>query len=301
MEIKTYDQLRQNMKHQTKRTVVVASAIEGKTLEAVLKAADDGMVDYILTGSAKEIQDVAASIGRKVSTDLIYDTKDENEAAAKAVELINTGDADFIQKGMLHTAAFLKPIVNRDTGLRIGKMMNYVSMFETPKYHKLFCLTDGGMQIDPDLKKKKEMIESTVDLFHSFGVETPNVACLCAVEDVNPKMQETVDAAALKEMNQKGEITGCVVEGPISFDLAMNPATAKVKHFASPVAGNTDILLMPSIASGNALLKAMYLFGDAVMGGVVVGGKCPISLTSRDSTIEGRIAALVLSLGVLNA
>ncbi|MFR7989766.1 MAG: bifunctional enoyl-CoA hydratase/phosphate acetyltransferase [Anaerovoracaceae bacterium] len=300
MVIKSFDQIRKNMRTQTKRTVAVASAAEGKTLEAVLRACDEGLVDYILTGRADEILATAEKIGRKVDTDRIADTKDDEQAAAKAVELIRKGEADFLQKGLLHTSALLKAVVNREKGLRTGRMMNFVAMFQTKKYHKLFAITDGGMQIAPNLEQKKGIIESTVELFHSFGVKEPKVACMCAVEEVNPKMPETVEAAALKEMNQRGEITGCIVEGPISFDLSMISGTSQVKKYSSPVAGDADIILAPQIAAGNMLIKSLYTFGEAVMGGVVLGGMCPVSMTSRDSSVEGRMSSLLLSCSILN-
>lgn len=300
MVIKSFAQIKQNMRANIRRTVAVASAVEDKTLEAVLRAHDEGLVDYLLTGPVDEIKGTADRIGRVIDTERIIDTKSDDESAAKAVELIRAGEADFLQKGLLHTSALLKAVVKRDTGLRCGKMMNFVAMFQTPFYHKLFALTDGGMQIAPTLEQKKEIIESTVELFHSFGVREPKVACMCAVEEINPKMPETVEAAELKAMNQRGEITGCIVEGPISFDLSMIPKTAGVKKFSSPVAGDTDIILAPGIAAGNMLIKSLYTFGGALMGGVVLGGICPVSMTSRDSAVESRIASLLLSCSILN-
>ena len=300
MAIKSFEQIKRNMRANTKRTVAVASAVEDKTLEAVMRACDEGLVDYLLTGPAGEIMETAARIGRKLDKERIIDTKDDEESAAKAVELIRKGEADFLQKGLLHTSALLKAVVKRDAGLRCGKMMNFVAMFQTPFYHKLFAITDGGMQIAPNLEQKKEIIESTVELFHSFGVKEPKVACMCAVEEINPKMPETVEAAELKAMNQRGEITDCIVEGPISFDLAMIPKTAGVKKYASPVAGDADVILAPGIAAGNMLIKSLYTFGGALMGGVVLGGLCPVSMTSRDSSVESRMASLLLSCSILN-
>lgn len=300
MNIKSFDQIRHNMKSDKRRTVAVASAIEKKTLEAVLQAYDQGLVDYVLTGDGKKIEEVAGELGRKISSEKIINTADDFEAAEKAVALINKGEADFLQKGLLHTAAILKAVVNKEHGLRTDRMMNYVAMLEMPGYHKLFCITDGGMQIAPDLNQKKEMILSTVELFHSFGVEEPKVACMCAVESVNPKIPATVDAAELKAMNQRGEIKDCIVEGPISFDLTMNRDTSGIKKYDSPVAGDADIILVPGIDSGNMLIKSLYTFGGATMGGVVLGGKCPISMTSRDSSVDGRVASLVLSCSILN-
>ena len=299
MIITSFEQIKENMHVNTKRTVAVASAVEDKTLEAVMRAHDEGLVDYILTGPADEIIATADKIGRDIDKERIVNTADDQESAAKAVELVRTGEADFLQKGLLHTSTLLKAVVNRENGLRTGKMMNFVAMFQTSSYHKLFAITDGGMQIAPTLEQKKGIIENTVELFHSFGVKEPKVACMCAVEEINPKMQETVEAAALKEMNITGDIKGCIVEGPISFDLAMIPKTAKVKKFSSPVAGDADIILAPGIAAGNMLIKSLYTFGGAVMGGVVLGGACPVSMTSRDSSVESRLSSLLLSCSIL--
>lgn len=300
MALKSFNEIRENMRTDTRRTVALASAIEDKTLEAVLKAHESGLVDYILTGPRDKILQTADEIGRTVDTERIVDTSSDHEAAVRAVELIKRGDADFLQKGLLHTSTLLKAVVNREHGLRAGKMMNYVAVYESDYYHKLFAVTDGGMQISPGLDQKKDIIENTVELFHSFGVKQPKVACLCAVEEINPKMPETVEAAALKGMSERGEIGGCIVEGPISFDLAMIPEAGKVKSFTSPVAGDADILVVPGIAAGNMLVKSLYTFGGATMGGVILGGICPISMTSRDSTVEGRIASLILSCSILN-
>lgn len=205
MIITSFEQIKENMHVNTKRTVAVASAVEDKTLEAVMRAHDEGLVDYILTGPADEIIATADKIGRDIDKERIVDTADDQESAAKAVELVRTGEADFLQKGLLHTSTLLKAVVNRENGLRTGKMMNFVAMFQTSSYHKLFAITDGGMQIAPTLEQKKGIIENTVELFHSFGVKEPKVACMCAVEEINPKMQETVEAAALKEMNITGD------------------------------------------------------------------------------------------------
>ena len=172
MIITSFEQIKENMHVNTKRTVAVASAVEDKTLEAVMRAHDEGLVDYILTGPADEIIATADKIGRDIDKERIVDTADDQESAAKAVELVRTGEADFLQKGLLHTSTLLKAVVNRENGLRTGKMMNFVAMFQTSSYHKLFAITDGGMQIAPTLEQKKGIIENTVELFHSFGVKS---------------------------------------------------------------------------------------------------------------------------------
>jgi phosphate butyryltransferase len=173
--------------------------------------------------------------------------------------------------------------------------MSHVSIQEVPSYHKLLITTDGGMMMYPDLEQKKKIIENAVEVLHSLGYENPKVAVLAAVETVNPKMPESVDAGKLKEMNQNGEITGCIVEGPISYDIAMNKESGEIKGFVSPVAGDPDILIVPNITCGNILGKCLVYSAGAKMAGFIVGAKVPIVLTSRGSSSEEKYLSLVLS------
>ena len=295
MVLKNFDDIRQNMKSDTKRTVAVASAIEDKTLEAVLEAHDMGLVDYILTGPRDEILKTADEIGRTVDRSRIIDAESDHESAVKAVELIRSGDADFLQKGLLHTSTMLKAVVNKEHGLRAGKMMNYVAVFESDYYHKLFAITDGGMQIAPNLAQKKEIIESTVELFHSFGVKRPKVACMCAVEEINPKMPETLDAEELKQMNQSGILNDCIVEGPISYDLAVSKRSAEIKGYDSPVAGDADLILFPDLVSGNLTTKALEYHAGVKGAAVITGAKVPIIFGSRSATTQFRYRSVALA------
>lgn len=300
MEIKNFEELREKLGDVPKRTVSVACAHEENTLRALFRAKDEGLIDFVLTGNAKEIVRISEELGHRVSTDDIINTESDEEAAAISVKLVRDGEADFLQKGVLHTAAILRAVVNKQTGLGMGKIMNHVGIVQMPKYSKLVAFTDAGMIINPDLGTKKGMIENTVSLFHRFGYERPRVACMCALEEVNPKMPETVDARNLKEMNQQGIIKGCTVEGPISFDLALNPHTKGVKKFDSTVAGDADIIIAPNIAAGNMTLKALYTCADAIMAGIILGARCPVALTSRDSIPEGRYYSLLLCSGMLD-
>ena len=299
MELKNFEELREKLGNVPKHTVSVACAHEESTLKALFKAKDEGLIDYVLTGNAKEIVSISDRLGHKIITDDIIDTKTDAEAAAVSVKLVHDGEADFVQKGVLHTAAILKAVVNKETGLGMGRIMNHVGIIQMPQFRKLVAFSDAGMIINPDLEKKKGIIENTVELFHALGYDDPKVACMCALEEVNPKMPETVEARALKEMNQQGIIKGCTIEGPISFDLALNPHTKDVKKFDSPVAGNADIVIAPDISAGNMTLKALYTCANAVMAGIILGAKCPVALTSRDSIPEGRYYSLLLCSGML--
>lgn len=293
MVIKDFKELRDMAARAEKRTAAVACAHDEHTLEAVLKAYEEGLLDYILIGKKEEIIEKGRMLGSEISADKIIDCGTDEACAAKAVELINQGKADFIQKGLMQTATLLKAVVNKETGIGTGKSISHVALMDIPAYHKILAVTDGGMIMYPDLAKKKDIICNAVQMFRGFGYEEPKVAALCAVETVNPKMPETLDAQALKEMNQSGEISGCCIEGPVSMDIAISRQAAEVKGFDSPVPGDVDILLMPAIYAGNIMVKSLVEWGGALFAGCVVGAKCPIALNSRSSSFEEKYYSLL--------
>lgn len=296
MVIKNFDELIKKVQSfEGKKKVAVAAAHDEHALEAVFHAVENNIIEPVLIGDKKKIKEIAAKLGKAVSDDSIIETADDNEAAAKAVELARNGQVDFIMKGKLQTADLLRAVVDKEKGLRTGKVMSHVSIQEVPTYHKLIITTDGGMMMYPDLEQKKKIIENAVGVLHSLGYENPKVGVLAAVETVNPKMPESVDGGKLKEMNQNGEITGCIVEGPISYDLAMNKESAEIKGYSSPVAGDPDILIVPNITAGNILGKCLVYSAGAKMAGFIVGAKVPIVLTSRGSSSEEKYLSLVIS------
>jgi len=296
MVIKNFDELIKKVQSfEGKKKVAVAAAHDEHALEAVFEAAENNIVEPVLIGNKEKIKEIAAKLGKTVSDDSIIETADDNEAAAKAVELARNGQADFIMKGKLQTADLLRAVVDKEKGLRTGRVMSHVAIQEIPTYHKLIITTDGGMMMYPDLEQKKKIIENAVGVLHSLGYENPKVGVLAAVETVNPKMPESVDAGKLKEMNQNGEITGCIVEGPISYDIAMNKESGEIKGFNSPVAGDPDILIVPNITAGNILGKCLVYSAGAKMAGFIVGAKVPIVLTSRGSSSEEKYLSLVIS------
>ncbi|HNY19626.1 MAG TPA: phosphate acyltransferase, partial [Flexilinea sp.] len=189
----------------------------------------------------------------------------------------------------------LKAVVDREHGLNRGGIMSHFTVFEVPTYHKLLAPVDGGMVTYPDLQQKKCIIENTVETFHAIGYECPKVGVLACIEKVNPKMPETVDGNALKEMNQRGEISGCIVEGPISYDCAVSREIAELKDFRSPCAGDCDILLAPNIHAGNIMGKMLAVTCGAKLAGFVVGAKCPVVMTSRGSSAEEKYLSIVIS------
>lgn len=296
MEVKNFAQLMEQVKGfpETKR-MVIAAAGEEHTLEAALHARKEGIVRPILVGDKAKIVEILGKLGETVPEEDIYDVADPQEAAEKAVALIREGKGDFLMKGYLDTKVILKAVVNKEHGLGKGGVMSHFTMFEVPNYHKIVVAVDGGMVTYPDLEQKKAIIENTVDVLHAYGYENPKVGVLACVEKVNPKMPETLDADELAKMNQRGEITGCIVEGPISYDCAMSKEIADFKGYESKIAGDVDVLIVPNIHAGNILGKVYTVTCKAKMAGFIVGAKCPIVLTSRGSSAEEKYDSIVVS------
>ncbi len=284
--------------HPVKKRIVLCCAHDEHSLDAVNNAVKEGIVDPVLVGKEAEIRQIIKENGFALEDAPIYDVEDDIEAAKKAVSLINEGKGDFLMKGKMQTADLLKQVVNKETGLQTGipgAVMSHVGMFEVPNYHKLIALTDGGMLLHPTLEQKVQVINNAVTTLHNMGYEEPKVACLCAAEKLNKKAPESVDAAALKEMNQNGEITGCVVEGPISYDISISKEIAEFKGFESPVAGEVDIMMVPDMVSGNLLGKSWVIQGGGKMTGLIVGAKAPIVLTSRGSSADEKFYSIVFA------
>lgn len=283
-----------------KKRIVLCCAHDEHSLDAVYEAYKEGIVEPVFVGKGEEIKAICAEQGFDFGDVDIYEESDDVEAAKKAVELIREGKGDFLMKGRMQTADLLRQVVNKETGLQVGKIMSHVGLFKVPKYHKLVVLTDGGMLLQPDLEQKVKIISNAVEVLHSLGYENPNVAVMCGAEVLNKKAQESVDAAALKEMWQNGEITGCTVEGPISYDIALSKEIADFKKFESPVAGEADCMIMPSMATGNMVGKSWTVSSDGMMAGIIVGAKVPIVLTSRGSTAEEKFYSIALAAAASN-
>lgn len=294
MVINDFNQLKKNVISNDLKTAVVASAHDEHTLEAVLKASNDGVIRYLLVGNKNKIIEIGEELGYAINKACVVDADSEEESAFKAVEAIRNKEADFVVKGMMQTGTLLKAVVNKETGIGIGGVMSHVAILDIPTYHKLLAITDGGMLIKPSLQQKRDILNNAVRLFNNLGYEKPKVGVLCSVESVNPKMQETIDAAMLKDEAEKGNFGSCYVEGPISFDLATDKQVVKIKKFNSPVAGDADILLVPEITTGNAVSKALYGLGGAIMAGCVIGAKAPIALNSRGASFEEKYYSIIL-------
>ena len=291
--LRDFQALRDRVQSGAPKTVAVACAHDAHTLEAVLHAAGEGILRYLLVGHRDDILRIGQELGHRIPADTIIDADSDEDCARIAVELIRDGKADFLQKGYMQTATILKAVVNKQTGIGTGGVISHTALIEIPGYHKLLGVADGGMIPHPDLEQKKGILRNAVEAFRGLGYDRPLVAAVCAAETVSPKIQETVDAAALKEAALAGEFGACYVEGPISLDLAMDKASCEIKRDDSPVSGDTDILLVPYMAVGNIFVKGLLLYGGARMVGVVTGARCPIALNSRSASFEEKYYSLM--------
>lgn len=266
-----------------------AEAIAGATL-----AAREGYIKPIFLGDKAHMQKVAATMEEDINQYPIYDLSPQ-DAILQGVKMARNGEAKIIMKGSMHTDELMAEIVNKERGLRIGRRMTHCMVVDVPAYKKLLILTDAALNIAPDMAGKKDIVQNAIDLALSLGVQKPKVALLSAVETINEKMPETLEYASLCKMAERGQITGGLVEGPLSFDLAISEKSAAIKKINSAVAGDADILVVPNIASGNILSKTLDYFANAVSLGLILGAKVPIIITSRSASAEARAGSCLLA------
>lgn len=301
-QMNNFDGLLEKISTCGKKKVAVAVAQDDAVLEAVQAARDKNIADAILVGDADKIKEVAAGINMDLTGYEIIDVKDTTEAALTAVKLVHDGKADMYMKGLIDTKGFLKSVLDKEVGLRTGKPLSHVAVFEIDGYEKLFYLTDVAFIPYPTLEDKVGIINNTVEVAHACGVECPKVAPLAAVEVVNPKMPVTVEAAELTRMNENGEITGCIVDGPLSMDLAIDPEAARHKGATGrKIVGDADILLFPDIHAGNLVYKTLVHTAKVKNGCILTGTKAPVILTSRSDSFETKVNSIALAAIVAEA
>ena len=293
--VKSFNEVIQKVKSQEIMTVAVAVAQDKPVLEAIRDAKVKGIANAILVGDKEEIVSIALKIGMNIDEFEIIDEPDMRKAALKAVELVSSGKAQMCMKGLLDTANFLRAVLNKEIGLRTGKLMSHVAVFEIPKYDRLLFLTDAAFNIAPDLKAKVDILNNSVAVAHAVGLENPKVAPICAVEVVNQDMPATVDASILSKMNERGQIKGCVVDGPLALDNAISAEAAEHKKVGGPVAGKADIVLLPNIETANVMYKTLTYTTDSKNGGILVGTSAPVILTSRADSHETKMYSIALA------
>ncbi|OHD18426.1 MAG: phosphate butyryltransferase [Spirochaetes bacterium GWD1_61_31] len=279
-----------------KKRIALAAAQEESAMEAIVDAAKHGLAEPILIGDLAIIKQLAADLKADISGWLLIEEKDYAKAAAKAVELVKSGQADLVMKGILDTSVLLKAVLNKENGLNIGRLTSHVAVMEVPTYHKLFIVSDAAININPDLPGMLDIIANAVQVSKALGVEMPKVALLAAVEKVNAdKMPCTATAAVISMMNQRGQIKGCLIDGPLALDNAISAESVKIKKIVSDVAGDADVLVAPDIEAANILYKCLLDLGQAKGASIVVGAAKPVILTSRADTAETKLASIALA------
>lgn len=296
--IKSLEALIEKAKQGEKMILAVAAAEDKPVLQAVCEAVKENIADAILVGDEESIKKVAQEEGLSLEGMKIIHANNAVEAAKLAVKCVKDGEAHFLMKGLLSTSVLLKAVLNKEEGLRGGGLLSHIMVYESKAYHKLLMMTDGGMVTYPELSDKVGLVNNAVKVAKALDIETPKVAPLCAVEVVNPSMPATLDAAALVQMNRRGQIKGCLIDGPLAFDNAISKEAAEHKGIKSEVAGDADILLVPNIEAGNLLGKSMTYMGGAVSAGVVMGAKCPIVLVSRADSAKSKLYSIALSAAI---
>ncbi|TCW51046.1 phosphate butyryltransferase [Bacillus thuringiensis] len=281
---------------QSKKTVAVAVAEDHEVIEAVAKAIKLQLAQFRLYGNQEKIIGMLQEHGLQTSEHIeVIAAASSAEAAELSVKAVRNGEADVLMKGNIPTANILKAVLNKEWGLRKGSVLSHVAAFEVPNYDRLIFVTDAAMNIAPDVTQKAAIIQNTVEVAQAIGMDLPKVAPIAAVEVVNPAMQATIDAAMLTQMNRRGQIKNCVVDGPLALDNAVSQIAAEHKGIVSDVAGKADILLVPTIEAGNVLYKSLVYFADAKVGAMIAGAKAPIVLTSRADSAETKVYSLALA------
>jgi phosphate butyryltransferase len=277
--------------------VAVAAGHDEAALQALARAEDEGLATAVLVGEEKAIRDVLATMPKPLARAEVVAAAGEEAAAKKAVELVKTGAAHMVLKGKLPTKVLMKAVLDKETGLRTGRLLSDAFLCEFPSDLgvRLLCITDGGINVAPDLEQKAQLIVNAVKVYHALGVEKPRVAVLNAVETPIPDHKPSEDAVALQKMWEEGKLPGCYVEGPLSIDLAISMASVKKKGHPGEVAGQADILLCPEIVCANVLAKATTYFCGWRLAHVTMGATAPVLIPSRADTPEAKFYSIALS------
>ena len=294
--IRSFKELIEKVQNGEPQTLSVSVAQDADVLLSVWNAYQNRIIQgAYLVGNEKEIREIAKEQGIDLSKFEIVNEEEKPEACATAIKLVREGKASLPMKGFVDTSVALKALLNKEYGLRTGNLICHVGLMEVAGFDRMFLLSDSAMTIAPTLEQKVDLIKACTQIAHAMGNDNPKVAVLCAVEKVNPKMPATLDAAELTRMNEEGEITGCMVKGPLAMDNAVSVEAARHKGIDHPVAGNADILITPDIEAGNILNKSMEYFAKCEKAGCIMGAAKPMVLTSRASSDTSKMNSIALA------
>ena len=278
------------------KKISVAVAEDSNVLEAVSIAKEKGIADAVLVGNEIKMKQIAKELNIDLSLFEIINEPDHRQAALKAVKLVHDGYCDMYMKGLLQTKDFLKSVLDKEVGLRTGAILSHVAVFEVKGISQLLFMTDGGFIIEPTLEEKVHLIENAVKVANACGIEKPKVAPLCAVEVVNPKMKCTTEAFELTKLNEKGKIKNCIVDGPMSMDMAISREACEHKGTLDrKITGDADILLFPDIHSNNIAAKFVAHTAEHYAGMILSGTSAPVILTSRSDEIKTKVSSIAFA------
>ena len=294
--VKTFDDIRKLAKKRGKKVISIAMPESLSILEAVKELKEEGMIDAVLVGDSENIKKLLDDVRLDIDRKNIIHATDPVEAGYLSVQAIKDGAADILMKGRIPTPDLMKAVLDKEKGLRKGKLLSHVAVAEAPNYDRLLIVSDGGINIRPDIEKKIQIIKNAIVLAKSLGIAHPKIGILCPIERVNPKIPETVDAAELVKLTEKGEFGDVSLEGPIAMDVILSEEAAAKKGIESKIAGKTDIIIVHDVTTGNAILKTLIWLVGAKVGGVVLGAKVPIVLLSRSDTKKEKMLSMLLSI-----
>ncbi|MHC1787078.1 MAG: bifunctional enoyl-CoA hydratase/phosphate acetyltransferase [Christensenellales bacterium] len=291
--ITSFAQLLKSVQQAPNKRIAVAAADELEVLEVIRQAEEMDLADFILIGDRERMDTLIRQHGMMLKAEIVHEP-DHRKAAEKAVQMVRQGEADTLMKGMLHSAIFLKAVLNKETGLNTGKYITQISVIEKDD-GGLLMITDCAITVNPDLKGKVQVLENAVELAHSLGIALPKVALLAPLETVNPDIQDTVDAAIISKMGQRGQIKGCLIDGPLAFDNAVSQEAADAKGIKSEVAGKADIIVVPNLSVGNAITKTITYIAKKPVIAATVGAAVPLVFTSRTESDQGKLLTIALA------
>jgi phosphate butyryltransferase len=295
--LKSFAEIEEQVKSEKQRTIAVAMAEDPDILIALEKARANGLAKAILTGDMQKIHSILQKTGIDTNNYEFINTAGEYQSVSEAVSLVRKGSAHVLMKGLCSTSVFLKGLLNKESGLRSGKIISHLALFESPNYHKLLMMSDAAMNIAPDISEKVSIVENAIHAANRIGYQNPKVAVISAVEKVNPMgIPSSADAAVIAKMADRGQIKGAIIDGPLAIDNALSIESCEIKSLNSPVGGDADICIVPNIETGNAFYKLLTILGNAKVAGIIVGAKSPVVLTSRADSEDSKYYSILTAL-----
>jgi phosphate acetyltransferase len=290
-----YRQLIERAKGAGPVPMAVVHPCDETSLEGAVEAAKLGLITPILVGPREKIEATAKQYGIDIGGLPIVDAPHSHAAAAAAVQLVREGKAEALMKGSLHTDEIMGAVVARDTGIRTERRISQCFIMDVPSYPDPLIISDAAVNILPTFEEKVDIVQNAIDLAHALGLPEVRVAILSAMETINPKLMNTIEAAALSKMADRGQITGAMVDGPLALDNAISLDAASIKHIVSPVAGRANVLIAPDLEAGNMLAKSLTFLAGADAAGIVLGARVPVVLTSRADSVTTRLASCAVA------